>query len=340
MAIGVESTEAARAALERAAQVADLAEIRLDLMREFDLAALLRRPPCPVIVTCRPVREGGGYAGPERTRLEVLRRAMALGADYVDVEHDAFPALGREGPARIIVSSHDFTGMPDLPARWRELRALGADVVKVVGTARRLTDNLAVWETLGAADVPTIALAMGAAGRLSRVLALRAPACFLTFAALDGTAATAPGQISVSALRAVYQAEHVTSATMLVGWLAPQVPDARLAATTARLRRAGLDAVALPFEPADETPATVVQAYRRLPLLGYALDGPCQQAVVAALDELEPEAQRAGRVDTIYQRGGRLVGALAGDEEGQLARWDAAAREGAGRRGGYQRAEG
>lgn len=35
---------------------------------------------------CRPVWEGGQYDGDEKKRLDVLRLAMELGADYIDVE--------------------------------------------------------------------------------------------------------------------------------------------------------------------------------------------------------------------------------------------------------------
>lgn len=35
---------------------------------------------------CRPKWEGGQYDGDEKDRLDALRLAMELGADYIDVE--------------------------------------------------------------------------------------------------------------------------------------------------------------------------------------------------------------------------------------------------------------
>ena len=92
-------------------------EIRLDSIQTPDLPRLLARPLCPLIVTCRPKREGGLYDGPEQPRLELLREAARLGADYIDVEHDAFQALGPVAPAKRIVSYHNFKQTPpDLDA--------------------------------------------------------------------------------------------------------------------------------------------------------------------------------------------------------------------------------
>lgn len=41
---------------------------------------------CILTVLSRPKWEGGQYEGDENKRLDVLRLAMELGADYIDVE--------------------------------------------------------------------------------------------------------------------------------------------------------------------------------------------------------------------------------------------------------------
>ncbi|HVG19936.1 MAG TPA: type I 3-dehydroquinate dehydratase, partial [Blastocatellia bacterium] len=65
-AVITESTvEAARSAIRRAAGVADLIELRLDYLSDFDftdpagLWPLLKDKPHPIIITCRATREGG-----------------------------------------------------------------------------------------------------------------------------------------------------------------------------------------------------------------------------------------------------------------------------------------
>src|SRR5262249_10496757 len=85
VALAPRDTAHARELMERAASVADLVELRLDLMNSFDMRLLLRDRPCPVVITCRPTREGGRFGGDEASRIGILRDAISLGADFVDV---------------------------------------------------------------------------------------------------------------------------------------------------------------------------------------------------------------------------------------------------------------
>ena len=58
LGVSVAATDTARALVEmqRLARLADVIELRLDLIERFDLARLLAACPCPVVVTYRPVR--------------------------------------------------------------------------------------------------------------------------------------------------------------------------------------------------------------------------------------------------------------------------------------------
>src|SRR5689334_3173075 len=89
VALNEPTPEAMRSALQAADSVADVVELRIDLLDHPEAARLpdlLADRPCPVIVTCRAVREGGRWPGSEARRLDILREAIALGAEYVDVE--------------------------------------------------------------------------------------------------------------------------------------------------------------------------------------------------------------------------------------------------------------
>src|SRR5690242_8860067 len=98
----------------RDASRADLVELRVDLLDRPDVEAALAGRTRPVIVTCRAAWEGGGFQGPEADRLAILARALALGADYVDLEWKAAAALDT-WPAdvrhRVVLSHHDFDGV-------------------------------------------------------------------------------------------------------------------------------------------------------------------------------------------------------------------------------------
>jgi 3-dehydroquinate dehydratase / shikimate dehydrogenase len=108
-----------------AATRADMVELRLDGVADPDIAQALCGRRVPVIVTCRPRWEGGRFDGREEERRRLLTSALESGAEYVDIEWRAeFADLIRAYPRRVLVSSHDFAGVPDdLCGRARAMRA-------------------------------------------------------------------------------------------------------------------------------------------------------------------------------------------------------------------------
>src|ERR1044071_974370 len=80
----------ARAAIKRAASVADLIELRLDYLHDFDFAdleslrALIADKPLPTIITCRAVTEGGRRHVADEMRLRLLVEGARELADYCD----------------------------------------------------------------------------------------------------------------------------------------------------------------------------------------------------------------------------------------------------------------
>ncbi|MGQ9552602.1 MAG: shikimate dehydrogenase [Anaerolineae bacterium] len=295
-------------AVRQAAELgADLVELRLDLMPGFDLETLLRGRPLPVIVTYRPKRAGGAYIGSEEERLATLRRAMALGAEYVDVEPDVVHHLRGYGSAKIIVSHHEFGATsPPLRRMYDHLAATGADIIKVAVMAERIESNLAVFDLLRTSDRPTIALAMGEAGVISRILAGRYNS-FLTFAALDGTAPVAPGQIGLSDMLYLYRVREISANTELYGVMANPVGHSMSPVIhNAAFKESGLDAVYLPL--LVQEPVSFLRAFTPLGFKGYSVTIPHKQAVLVALDEVEPLAARIGAVNTVIAHNGRLLG--------------------------------
>lgn len=320
VALNEPTTEHARAALQRAATIADVVELRLDLMDSFDLSRLLTERPCPVVVTCRADREGGRWQGTEDARLDVLRQAIDLGADYVDVEADAIHHIKERGESRLIASSHDFAAMPaDLPDLWRRLAETGADVVKLVGMAADARDVAPVVQVLAEADRPTIAIAMGPAGLASRVLALRYSQCLLTFCALETGGGTAPGQIGATELIEVYGARGLSERTAAIGLLGPDADSAVLRHWNQALRQDGRDRVAVPLlVPEGVSAPDILPALPSLGLRAVVVAPPLQEVVGQALDELETSACRRGSVNLIEVRDGRMVGCWI-DEPGEIA---------------------
>jgi 3-dehydroquinate dehydratase/shikimate dehydrogenase len=255
-----------------APHVVGFAEVRLDLMREFDVRRLVAGAPCPLVVTCRPPREGGRFAGSERERLAVLREAVRAGSAWVDVEWDTIAALPRPGRGtRLVVSRHFLEDMPAslLPA-YQALRPL-ADAVKLVGHARRPEEALPVLELLRHATSPVVAIAMGAAGRLTRLLAPTFPACLFTYGAADATSATAPGQISVREMTSDFGLDRVGPRTPVHVHLAAGAESAALAAGANAASPGGRLHVPVEIEPAEAS-AFAAHLARLLPGLTLTAD--------------------------------------------------------------------
>ena len=211
-----QDTDSCLRELGRLAPRIGLAEVRLDLMRTFDIAKLVANSPVPLILTCRPEREHGGFTGPESERVGILRTAWESGCAYLDVEADSLDLVsgwGSGSPTRVIASQHWFDSMPpDLLGTYRELRDRCA-VVKLVGTAATAADVLPVLELLRDASTPVIGVAMGAPGTCTRILAPVFPRALLTYGAASTAAVTAPGQITVDEMADRYALHLVTPAT-------------------------------------------------------------------------------------------------------------------------------
>ncbi len=303
-------TGAALAAMRSLPPEAELVELRLDLMASFDLERLLAGRDRPVIVTNRPVREGGACEGPEQERLAALRRAAELGAEYVDVELDAAGALGEiAAGTRRIVSHHDCAGTPeDLDGLLDRIRAAGADVAKIVTTAWDIADVTPVLDLLRrrAAEGPLIALSMGEEGLVSRVLCAKLGA-FLTFASAGEGRESAPGQVPLEQMLGMYRLPQIGAGTEVYGVVADPVAHSMSPAIhNASFAERGMDAVYLPFKVTD--PAGFLDAFTPYDLRGLSVTIPHKEAMCGLMDEVDELSARIGAVNTVALREGRRVG--------------------------------
>jgi hypothetical protein len=178
----------------------------------------------------------------------------------------------------------------DLPDRRRRLADSGADVAKVVGTARSLLDNSPIFQALAEASGPTVAIAMGGPGLATRVLCLRHASCLLTFAAPDDEAGTAPGQVPLRSLLTTYRARSIGPATVAYGVVSlSQADGAPDEATIARLndlaRERGRDAVWVPLVARDlGEVADVLGAFGGAGFGGFALSPSARGALGAGAE--------------------------------------------------------
>src|SRR5260370_1103688 len=155
--IAQETAAAARNAIERAASVADLAEVRLDYLKDFDFSSLaglhflLDRKPLPVIITCRSVEEGGNQRIDDHLRIPLLIEGARTLADYCDIEEAHYERAASLAPdlSRTIVSYHNFHKTPDdLEGIYDRLCSRPAAVHKIAVTANRVQDVIPVFGVL------------------------------------------------------------------------------------------------------------------------------------------------------------------------------------------------
>src|SRR5262249_42477172 len=176
---------------------ADLVELRVDSMERPDAAAALEGRTTPAVVTCRPLREGGMFEGPEEDRLRVLSEAHALGAEFIDLEWDAVraPVMQARGGRGVIVSRHVFDCTPrNAAAMMDHLRGQGAEVAKLAAMTERIADLRTLLQAVRPGP-SSVLIGMGAGGTATRVLASRYGSRW-TYAGDR----VAPGQIPASRL--------------------------------------------------------------------------------------------------------------------------------------------
>ena len=215
VSVGAKDAFAIIASVQPVLALVDVVEIRLDAMRDPCIAPCVAALGRPLLVTNRPRWEGGLFAGSEEERTEQLCAAVRDGARYVDIELRADAALrsrlfttARNCAAQVIVSSHDFATTPpiaELQAIFRQMRASGADIGKIVTTAANAGEALrvlALQEQAATIGFPLSAFAMGEAGRITRLATLYLGGT-MTYASLDENQATAPGQMTVRHLHSL-----------------------------------------------------------------------------------------------------------------------------------------
>jgi 3-dehydroquinate dehydratase/shikimate dehydrogenase len=292
-----------RDAVERA----DLVELRLDFVSDPSAAGALADRRRPVIVTCRPKWEGGHYGGTEEERRRLLTEALALGAEYVDVEWRAgFDDLiaGARG-RRIVLSMHEFDGVPaDLRARADAMKATGAEIVKIAARTRTLSDCVPLHE-LGSRERESgglVVLGMGEHGIATRVLAGRFGSRW-TYAGEQ----TDVGQLTAESLLEEYQFGSLTDETRVFGVVGrPVAHSVSPAMHNAAFRAAGIDAVYLPLPATDAD--DFISFARAVGLGGASVTTPYKVALFERVDEASSLARRIGAINTIRIDHGRWMG--------------------------------
>lgn len=285
-------------------------EIRLDCLEKIDdeLWNLLSRPN--LILTCRSTAEGGSFRGTEAERLSVLRRALKLQPDYLDVELAADQQVRQEfwqtrGSTKMIVSYHQFA-TDQVPASiLAGLKAAEADVLKIAVLVEDAAQLALLRPLLLDEFRPVIRLGMGEAGLLSRARYTDFGSPW-TYVSASIESATAPGQLTIARAQRWRVPEHasLTGLGVLGGEQVLNSPGPRIYNRLFLQRD-------LPYQYLPIVSRRPVEAMRLVEQLGFAglsVTMPAKEQLALLLDDLQPPADRLGAVNTICFENGRRIG--------------------------------
>ena len=301
---------------EAAVKEAKFLEFRLDSLSKPSTALpalkkfMAGNREVAAIATCRRKEHGGNFMGSLSAELDALASAAEAGCQIVDLEvesaEEAKPAqlekfrsaLGATG-TMLLISFHDFSRTRGLDQAADRIAAFKPDFVKVVSTAHSLADNLAMLRLIEdrSRSARVVGIAMGEEGLVSRVLGPRAGAEF-TFASLDDSSETAPGQVSAKTLRDLYRLDHIDQATRIFGVAGNPIAHSLspLLHNTA-FRREHVNAVLLPLKV--RTLADLLTLVLELPISGIAVTMPFKQEVLPHLANMDPLTARIGACNTL-----------------------------------------
>lgn len=247
---------------------ANLVELRIDLIPQEGVEEIMAYTSLPWLLT---------WVGATEEQLLGLARLTPAYLSVEDHYSAEFIAVIRSvtPTTRIILSHHDFQGMPDIPLLLQHNRTKGADLYKVAVTPTSTTEALTLLD-LGADVIP---VPMGSLGTVVRILSP------FTFAAVEK--AIAPGQLMVDTLIEVYRYHQISDSTGLYGLIGSPIDK-----TTGYLvhnvfmAENGLDSVYVKMEVASEELERFLPLAHRIGFRGLSVTMPLKQAIIPFIEDL------------------------------------------------------
>lgn len=284
--------------LERAAESAEIIEIRFD---HLDRSAIDRvaelKIDIPLIATYRSASREARLAFWKHDNSQFWA---------CDIEEDIIGEV--HGCARRIASFHDHNGVPDdLDSIYAALVGSRAEIVKIAVSVDDAVNAIPIWKLLKTAEKDgqsLIPIAMSEAGMWTRILG-PAHGAFLTYASLDRSDETAPGQPTAADITNIYGFGDISPKTRIYGVIGDPISHSMSPLMqNAAFRVAGDDAVFLPFLVKDLNGfmARMVRSESReinLNFAGFSVTMPHKQAIIPYLNSMDPIAEAIGAVNTV-----------------------------------------
>ncbi len=277
---------------------------------------LYERGEVTAIATCRRVATGGKFKGTINAELEVLEKAAQAGCHLIDVELQTAEHMKpaqmkklRSYGAALIVSYHDFEATRDLDKIFDRILPFQPEFVKIVSTAKTLSDNVAMMRFLDRRrdEANLIGIVMGDQGTISRVLGLRAGSVF-TFASPQVGAETGAGQIDARTLREAWRIDQIDASTKVYGVAGNPVRHSLSPLMhNIGFRRETVNAVFLPLQTTRVN--DLLTLVREVPLHGLAVTMPFKSEILKHLEKTDALSEKIGACNTVVRaQDGKLYG--------------------------------
>lgn len=270
--------EKAKSQIERANQLCDGAELRLDLFSEFDPRLISQIKGVSILKTL------------EETKLK---------ADYIDLPWD-YPddVTG----SKVIRSYHNFEKTPsNLEDIFNQMPK--AHLYKIACRAHSTLDALRMLAFVKK-RANVIGICMGELGQITRILAPIVGSVF-NYVVVDQQ--LAPGQMSVEELTHIYNYRQLNGQTKiyaLIGDPVSQSPGHLW--HNAFFRRNGLNAIYVKIEVLEEELEAFFSLSRGLGISGLSVTMPHKENIFPYIDKIESQAKDIGAINTLKFEGGKI----------------------------------
>ncbi|KAL1558455.1 bifunctional 3-dehydroquinate dehydratase/shikimate dehydrogenase, chloroplastic-like [Salvia divinorum] len=292
-----------------------LASLSFSHISEVEHIFKLRNLPSIVSFGCRKQRRR--HSVPEDTWYQIINRAVVVGVEFVEINHEAraweivneVKRSQQASKTKVIVSK--YVNRENLRAETLgdlivEMQSTNADIIKLVIDVDYITHVAPIFRMLTHCQVPLIARAVGERGLISQLLGPKYGA-FIVSASLNGK--TEPGLPPLASIRQIYKLDCMDSHTKIFGVVSNPVGHSKgpLLHNPA-FRHTGFNGIYVPFLVDDLS--EFFRVYSCNDFAGFSVGLPHKETALTCCHEVDPLALLIGAVNTIIRRpsDGLLVG--------------------------------
>lgn len=284
-----------------------LYELRLDYWQEIDLARVanfINTATLPVILTLRPVSQGGRYQGSEASRITLLRQLITLSPAYLDIEHSVenpvIDELHAINPSvKLIRSYHNFKETPaNLSEILTQLRHPAIAIYKIATFANSTLDSLRIL-AFAQQHQNLVALCMGEYGSCTRILAPVVGSCW-TYVAQDEQQSIAPGMLTYDEMVNIYRYPQLNQQTKIFALIGDPVAQSDGHYFHNEVyRQQNRNAVYVKFKVAKHELTEFFALLKSLPVNGLSVTMPLKECVLPFVDHCDELVQHIGATNTL-----------------------------------------